>query len=164
LEELVGEIADEYNPDEPEIVAVSEGVYRVDGATPIHDLNEKLGVNLPDNEWDTVGGLVLGLLGAIPRGPGDPLREPGVPRRAGGSGGGRGGPPRKSRSRRRADPPLPGVSRAASAPRFGQHLAREALEPGEPAGCRHDHVLDAPLAFAPLQLLGALLGGADERQ
>jgi Mg2+/Co2+ transporter CorC len=65
LEELVGEIADEYDPDEPEIVAVSEGVYRVDGATPIHDL--KLGVNLPDNEWDTVGGLVLGLLGAIPR-------------------------------------------------------------------------------------------------
>jgi len=67
LEELVGEIADEHDPDEPEIVAVSEGFYHVDGATPIHDLNEKLGVNLPDNEWDTVGGLVLGLLGAIPR-------------------------------------------------------------------------------------------------
>jgi CBS domain containing-hemolysin-like protein len=67
LEELVGDIADEYDPDEPEIVAVSEGVYRVDGAMPIHDLNVKLGVELPDNEWDTVGGLVLGLLGAIPR-------------------------------------------------------------------------------------------------
>jgi CBS domain containing-hemolysin-like protein len=67
LEELVGDIADEYDPDEPEIVALSDGVYRVDGAMPIHDLNEKLGVTLPDQEWDTVGGLVLGLLGAIPR-------------------------------------------------------------------------------------------------
>lgn len=67
LEELVGDIADEYDPDEPEIVAVADGVYRVDGAMPIHDLNEQLGVTLPDEEWDTVGGLVLGLLGAIPR-------------------------------------------------------------------------------------------------
>jgi len=67
LEELVGDIADEYDPDEPEIVAVADGVYRVDGAMPIHDLNAQLGVTLPDQEWDTVGGLVLGLLGAIPR-------------------------------------------------------------------------------------------------
>jgi CBS domain containing-hemolysin-like protein len=67
LEELVGDIADEYDPDEPEMVAVADGVFRVDGAMPIHDLNEKLGVKLPDEEWDTVGGLLVGLLGAIPR-------------------------------------------------------------------------------------------------
>lgn len=67
LEELVGDIADEYDPDEPEMVAVADGVFRVDGAMPIHDLNEKLGVKLPSEEWDTVGGLLLGLLGAIPR-------------------------------------------------------------------------------------------------
>lgn len=67
LEELVGDIADEYDPDEPEMVAVADGIFRVDGAMPIHDLNEKLGVKLPSEEWDTVGGLVLGLLGAIPR-------------------------------------------------------------------------------------------------
>jgi CBS domain containing-hemolysin-like protein len=67
LEELVGEIADEYDRDEPELVQVRDGVYRVDGAMPIHDLGAALGVQLPSEEWDTVGGLMLGLLGAIPR-------------------------------------------------------------------------------------------------
>ncbi|HWP66947.1 MAG TPA: hemolysin family protein [Candidatus Limnocylindria bacterium] len=67
LEELVGEIADEYDRDEPELVQVGEGVYRVDGAMPIDDLGQALGVRLPSEEWDTVGGLMLGLLGAIPR-------------------------------------------------------------------------------------------------
>jgi CBS domain containing-hemolysin-like protein len=67
LEELVGEIEDEYDPDEPELVPVSDGVYRVDGAMTVHDLGELLGVELPSEEWDTVGGLMLGLLGAIPK-------------------------------------------------------------------------------------------------
>ena len=67
LEELVGEIEDEYDPDEPELVPVSDGVYRVEGAMPVHDLGELLGVELPSEEWDTVGGLMLGLLGAIPK-------------------------------------------------------------------------------------------------
>jgi putative hemolysin len=67
LEELVGEIEDEYDPDEPELVAVGDGVYRVAGAMTVHDLGELLGVELPSAEWDTVGGLMLGLLGAIPR-------------------------------------------------------------------------------------------------
>jgi CBS domain containing-hemolysin-like protein len=67
LEELVGEIEDEYDPDEPELVPVSDGVYRVAGAMTVHDLGELLGVELPSAEWDTVGGLMLGLLGAIPR-------------------------------------------------------------------------------------------------
>jgi CBS domain containing-hemolysin-like protein len=67
LEELVGEIEDEYDPDEPELVPVADGVYRVEGAMTVHDLGELLGVELPSAEWDTVGGLMLGLLGAIPR-------------------------------------------------------------------------------------------------
>jgi CBS domain containing-hemolysin-like protein len=67
IEELVGEIADEYDRDEPELVQVSDGVYRAQGAMPIHDLGTALGVQLPSEEWDTVGGLMLGLLGAIPR-------------------------------------------------------------------------------------------------
>ncbi len=67
LEELVGEIEDEYDTEEPELVPVADGVYRVDGAMPIHDLNVLLGIELPSAEWDTVGGLMLGLLGAIPR-------------------------------------------------------------------------------------------------
>jgi CBS domain containing-hemolysin-like protein len=66
LEELVGEISDEYDREEPEVVAVGEGVYRVDGKVAIDEVNELLDVELPDEEWDTVGGLMLGLLGSIP--------------------------------------------------------------------------------------------------
>ena len=66
LEELVGEIADEYDTEEAEIEQVSEGVYRVDGKMPIDEVNEMLDIELPDEEWDTVGGLLLGLMGEIP--------------------------------------------------------------------------------------------------
>jgi len=66
LEELVGEISDEYDREEPEVVQVGEGVYRVDGKVAIDEVNELLDVELPDEEWDTVGGLMLGLLGSIP--------------------------------------------------------------------------------------------------
>jgi CBS domain containing-hemolysin-like protein len=66
LEELVGEITDEYDLEEPEMVEVGEGVFRVDGKVAIDEVNELLDVELPDEEWDTVGGLMLGLLGSIP--------------------------------------------------------------------------------------------------
>jgi putative hemolysin len=66
LEELVGEIADEYDREEPEMAEVGEGVYRVSGKLSIDDLNELLEAELPDEEWDTVGGLVLGIFGKIP--------------------------------------------------------------------------------------------------
>jgi CBS domain containing-hemolysin-like protein len=66
LEELVGEIADEYDVEEPEMVELGDGVYRVSGKTSIDDVNEMLDVELPDEEWDTVGGLVLDIFGKIP--------------------------------------------------------------------------------------------------
>jgi len=66
LEELVGEISDEYDREEPEMVELGEGVFRVDGKVAIDEVNELLDVELPDEEWDTVGGLMLGLLGSIP--------------------------------------------------------------------------------------------------
>ena len=66
LEEIVGEITDEYDVEEPEIERLSETVVRVPGGTNISDLNDELGVELPDDEWDTVGGLVLNLLGRVP--------------------------------------------------------------------------------------------------
>jgi CBS domain containing-hemolysin-like protein len=66
LEELVGEIADEYDVEEPEMVPMGDGVYRVSGKTSIDDVNEMLEVQLPDEEWDTVGGLVLDIFGKIP--------------------------------------------------------------------------------------------------
>jgi CBS domain containing-hemolysin-like protein len=67
LEELVGEITDEYDREEPEVAEVGRGVYRVDGKVGIDEINELLDVELPDEEWDTVGGLMMGLLGEIPR-------------------------------------------------------------------------------------------------
>jgi putative hemolysin len=66
LEELVGEIADEYDVEEPEMVQVAEGVFRVDGKLGIDQVNELLDAELPSEEWDSVGGLMLGLLGSIP--------------------------------------------------------------------------------------------------
>ena len=66
LEELVGEITDEYDTEEPELEQVADDVYRVDGKLSIDEVNELLDVELPDEEWDTVGGLMLGLLGSIP--------------------------------------------------------------------------------------------------
>jgi CBS domain containing-hemolysin-like protein len=66
LEELVGEITDEYDRDEPQVEPVADGSFRVNGRLPIDELNELLDVDLPQEEWDTVAGFMLGLLGAIP--------------------------------------------------------------------------------------------------
>jgi CBS domain containing-hemolysin-like protein len=66
LEELVGEIADEYDREEPQIEPVGEDSYRVNGRLTIDELNELLDVELPHDEWDTVAGLMYGLLGSVP--------------------------------------------------------------------------------------------------
>ena len=68
LEELVGDISDEYDKEEPELVPLGDGVFRVSGKASIDDVNEVLAVELPDEEWDTVAGLVLDLFGRIPKG------------------------------------------------------------------------------------------------
>jgi CBS domain containing-hemolysin-like protein len=66
IEEIVGEIADEYDREEPELVPLEDGSYRVDGRMSVDDLGELLEVELPDGEWDTVAGLMYGLLGSVP--------------------------------------------------------------------------------------------------
>jgi CBS domain containing-hemolysin-like protein len=66
LEELVGEIADEYDREEPQIEPVDDKTYRVNGRLTIDEVNELLDVELPHDEWDTVAGLMYGLLGAVP--------------------------------------------------------------------------------------------------
>jgi CBS domain containing-hemolysin-like protein len=66
LEELVGEIADEYDREEPQMEPVDDHTYRVNGRLPIDEVNDLLGVELPHDEWDTVGGLMYGLLGSVP--------------------------------------------------------------------------------------------------
>jgi CBS domain containing-hemolysin-like protein len=66
LEEIVGEITDEYDVDEPTVERLPNGSWRVPGRTPIDEVNELLEVDLPREEWDTVGGLVFNTLGHVP--------------------------------------------------------------------------------------------------
>src|SRR6478672_812413 len=66
LEEIVGEITDEYDVDEPQVEQLPGGAFRVPGRTPIDEVNELLDAALPQEEWDTVGGLVLDALGHVP--------------------------------------------------------------------------------------------------
>ncbi len=67
IEELVGEIADEHDADEPQFEELPGGAFRVSGRLPITKLNDLLDAKLPHEEWDTVAGLMLGVLGAIPK-------------------------------------------------------------------------------------------------
>jgi CBS domain containing-hemolysin-like protein len=66
IEEIVGEIVDEYDQEEPLVEPVNESTIRVDAKMPIDEINELLNVDLPHEEWDTVGGLVFGLAGRVP--------------------------------------------------------------------------------------------------
>ncbi len=66
IEELVGEIQDEYDPEEPELLYAQEDGYVADGKLPLEDLNELLDIRLPLDEYDTIGGLVFGLIGHSP--------------------------------------------------------------------------------------------------
>ena len=67
LEELVGEIVDEHDEHDEWFRAEEGGVWHVDGRFPVDDLGDLLGVGLPQEEWDTVGGLVLALAGRVPQ-------------------------------------------------------------------------------------------------
>ncbi len=63
LEELVGEIHDEYDTEETPFEQLDSHTYRADGRTPVDDVNDKTGLHLPTDEYDTIGGFVFGLFG-----------------------------------------------------------------------------------------------------
>jgi len=68
LEQIVGEIADEYDIDEDTMIMPRDnGDYVVKALTPIGEFNERLGARLSDAEVDTVGGIVMTTLGRLPR-------------------------------------------------------------------------------------------------
>jgi putative hemolysin len=67
LEELVGEIADEYDEPERLIQRVDTTTYRVAGKLPIEQLNAATGLKISNEGYDTVGGWVLDLFGRVPR-------------------------------------------------------------------------------------------------
>jgi len=69
LEQIVGEIDDEHDEDEDitaQIAAQPDGQYVVDALTPIEDFNKRFGADFPDDEYDTIGGLVTSAIGHLP--------------------------------------------------------------------------------------------------
>jgi CBS domain containing-hemolysin-like protein len=69
LEELVGEITDEYEKSEPEAIRkINENTFELDARTYVDDLNDQFELNLPEDEdYDTIGGFVFSYLGYIPK-------------------------------------------------------------------------------------------------
>jgi len=69
LEQIVGDIEDEYDYDEAEdnIVSDDRGAWRVKAQTEVDDFNQALGGNFEDDEFDTVGGLVVHAFGRVPK-------------------------------------------------------------------------------------------------
>ena len=66
VEEIVGELRDEFDEEEEPLVREVEDGYRLDGRTPIRVVNKVLDSDLASEEFDTVGGLIFGQLGHVP--------------------------------------------------------------------------------------------------
>ena len=80
LEEIVGEIQDEYDAEEPMVVKLSDNEARLDGRAPVDDLEELFDLRLDEadeEQYDTVGGLVYHHVGGIPK-VGDRIRLDGL--------------------------------------------------------------------------------------
>jgi CBS domain containing-hemolysin-like protein len=77
LEEIVGEIEDEFDVSEEPVVQIAEDAYRIDGMFSIDDFNERFGTELPEEDFHTLGGFVFGQLGRAPE-PGDDVSYDGM--------------------------------------------------------------------------------------
>lgn len=66
LEELVGNIFDEYDEEEKEFEKIDDNTFMISGSVSIHDLRKILGVEIPEGEYDTLSGYLIELLGRIP--------------------------------------------------------------------------------------------------
>ena len=65
IEQLVGEVQDEFDREAPAFKEEAPGTLVVDGLTSLEALRDRLGIGLPDEPYDTVGGLVFGRLGRL---------------------------------------------------------------------------------------------------
>jgi putative hemolysin len=77
LEELVGEITDEFDTDAPNVEQLPNGDVLLNAALNVDSINEELDLSLPEGNWDSLGGLVFGLLGRVPA-PGDSVMVDGL--------------------------------------------------------------------------------------
>ncbi|MCQ2476104.1 MAG: hemolysin family protein [Clostridia bacterium] len=66
LESIVGNIQDEYDDEEEEIRKIDETTFTVEGTTDLDEIDELVGAELPDGDYDTIGGFVISLLGYLP--------------------------------------------------------------------------------------------------
>ena len=66
VEVIVGDIEDEYDEEEDEIEVISSNEFLVEGSTKISDVNEVLGINLESEEFDSIGGYIIGYIKHIP--------------------------------------------------------------------------------------------------
>ncbi len=66
IEEIVGEIRDEYDEHERDIEVVRENEYIIEGSTRIDEVNEMIGTHIESDDFDSIGGYVLGLFGRFP--------------------------------------------------------------------------------------------------
>jgi CBS domain containing-hemolysin-like protein len=67
IEELVGEIFDEFDHVDPLVVPLTDGRIRVSARMSVSDLADTLDIEPPTGDWDTIGGLVFSQLGRVPR-------------------------------------------------------------------------------------------------
>ena len=80
IEEIVGEIQDEYDVEEPMIVQLSDDEARIDGRAAVDDMAELFEMQVPledEDEYDTVGGLIYHRIGGVPK-PGDQVTVDGL--------------------------------------------------------------------------------------
>ena len=66
IEEIMGDIDDEYDEEEPGIQKVSDDTFIMDGSMDLDDIDEELGLNLQSDNSETIGGLIIDILGEIP--------------------------------------------------------------------------------------------------
>jgi magnesium and cobalt transporter len=66
IEEIVGDIQDEFDNEREDILKIGDGVWLCDARVNIADLNEEVPISLPEEDFDTLGGLVFDLFGKIP--------------------------------------------------------------------------------------------------
>jgi putative hemolysin len=66
IEELLGEIVDEFDVEDPMIEPLPGGDFRVNARMPLDEVNDLLRARLPEGDWDTIGGLLLSELGRVP--------------------------------------------------------------------------------------------------
>ena len=75
IEAIVGNIQDEYDNEDEEISKINENTFTIDGVTDIEEVEEQLGISIPDGDYDTLGGFIISLLGYLPTGEQEDVTE-----------------------------------------------------------------------------------------